>query len=111
MKSQKKKKNNNHQHKFYSRFQGTMKIHKNCMGVFSISEAMEFRSVSVLNLTFVPTNALQIRKSIIFRYNVMKLRYKQIEKKINVLISTLQEKNPILLTYLKKNLNLVPKYD
>jgi len=88
-----------------------MTIHKNGMGVLTFSEALEFRTVDILSLNFVPTNDLLIRKSIIFRFNTMKSRYKLIERKINDLLSTLQEKNPLLLTYLKKNLNLVPKYD
>ena len=40
----------------------------------------------------------------------MKTKYQAIEKKIEELMNAAKEKNPVLFNYLKKNLNLAPKY-
>ena len=95
---------------YFIRFIGSFKILKNGMGVLLFSKALEFKTLNILSLNFVASNDLLVRKSIIFRYNSMKAKLTLIERKINDLVSILKEKNPILLNYLQKNLNLVPKY-
>lgn len=80
------------------------------MGALIFTEILEFKTLNIITLNFLPSNELFLRKSIIYRYNTMKARYSLIEEKINDLLTVLKEKNPLLLVYLQKNLNLVPNY-
>ncbi|EAS07603.2 hypothetical protein TTHERM_00919520 (macronuclear) [Tetrahymena thermophila SB210] len=88
-------------------FQLAFEINKDLNAELVICQTTEFKQVELMKLDFMTQSQENIRQSVVFRFNLVKAKVMIATQRVNDTITVLQENNPILCDFIKKNTSLV----
>ena len=70
-------------------------------------QSTEYKTLELLQLTFLHADSEKVNQSIVYRYNYQKAKLAMLDTALESLYAVLERKNPSLLQHIKKTVGYV----
>ena len=70
-------------------------------------QSTEYKTLELLQLTFLQADSEKVNQSIVYRYNYQKAKLAMLDTALESLYTVLERKNPSLLQHIKKTVGYV----